>query len=199
MGAAAASLALLAGATGATTASAATTSPTFTCNATILRILGIDPSSLLGLTDSCTSAHGGIDLPLAAGNRIFVLHGLTNNVGGIGSSESAVLDLAVVSSNALPVSLLRSSAYVTCRAGKPSVSGGSSTIAGGTSFVTAPVSVSQPLSIGSVIFVNETVADETGITQRALRVATPLGDVVLAEARAGVRGNPCRKAHRRRG
>jgi hypothetical protein len=178
--------------------SSAATSGQLNCNANVLTILGINLAQVLGGSDPCTEATSGIDLPLSAGNRIYILRGATTVDTGSGSSQAAVLDLSLLSSSLLPIAVLRSSAYVTCAGGKPSMYGGSNIIEGGQTLVTGPITAPAPLAIGSIIFVNETVADETGITQRAVRVSTPVGDVVLAEAHAGSTGNPCRSLHRHR-
>jgi hypothetical protein len=178
--------------------SSAATSGQLTCNASALTILGINLSQLLGTNEPCSEAVGGIDLPLSAGNKIYILRGATTVSTGTGSSQAAVLDLSLLSSSLLPVAVLRSSAYVTCNAGKLQVNAGSNILEGGQTLVTGPITAPKPIAIGSLIFINETVADATGITQRALRVSTPAGDIVLAEARAGSTGNPCTKLRHRR-
>ncbi len=168
------------------------------CGATTLELLGINPGELVG--DPCRPASSGLEIPLGGGNHVYVLRGTLEGTsapaGAGGTSDASLLDLRLLSDE-LPVQLLRSSVYVSCQAGKPAVSGGSSTVSGLDAPMLSPVRIDEPLSIGSLIFVNERVATATGMTTRAVRVATPAGDVILSEASGGYSGNPCKKKRRR--
>ena len=88
--------------------------------------------------------------------------------------------------------LLGSDAYVTCSGGKPVVVGGSE-LAGiqATSLATPPTGLQQHVNLGGVVFLNEVVHGTNSATYRALRIATPFGDIVAGESQAGFTGNPC--------
>jgi hypothetical protein len=90
------------------------------------------------------------------------------------------------------VRVLPSDANVSCVNGKPTVVGGSSIVGTeATSELTTPDALRTPVTVPGLVYVNETDKGQHETTYRALRVATPGGDVVAGESTAGYTGNPC--------
>ena len=184
----------------ASSASAATHVDRLNCNTSVLSLLGLDLSELIG--DPCDAAETGIALPLDGDAHIYVLRGFTGIVPGLtgpqgANSAATLLDLRLLS-HIVPIRVLDSSAYVTCRARLPELTAGSQLIGGIDVPLLSNFEIDEPLNVGDVIFVNETVSSATQITQRALRIATPAGDVILSEATAGFTKNPCKRVRKTR-
>ena len=119
------------------------------------------------------------------------------------SAESgvAVVDIAIPGAPPIRAEILTANAMASCETGTnpPTLTSGS-TVArlfiNGTeplAPVTNPLNGAQTVPLGPLgnIFLNQTTKTPNSITQRALVVDTILGDVIVAEAIADFRGNPC--------
>ncbi|HEV2778292.1 MAG TPA: Calx-beta domain-containing protein [Actinophytocola sp.] len=97
----------------------------------------------------------------------------------------------------IEIGMIGSTATAECVAGPAGLAprlSGSSTIAtlkiNGVAVPVGSAPLRIPLVIGS-LELNTTVTTPTSITQRAFALTTVLGGVIIGEARAGLRGNPC--------
>jgi hypothetical protein len=121
------------------------------------------------------------------------------------SAESgvAVIDIAPLAPGipAIRAEVLTATATATCNNGtNPPTFGSGSTVArlfvNGTEplgAVTNPLNGAQTIPLGPAgnIFLNQTTTTPNSVTRRALVVDTIVGDVIVAEAIADFRGNPC--------
>lgn len=125
------------------------------------------------------------------------LAGTSPKAGDSGRADAEVTRVKLqVGALVIGASAARSDAKVTCdAAGRPAYSGSSSveklTING------LPYAIAigaKPVTInlaGAVLRLNHESRTGGEIVRRAIWLSTPLGDVTLAEARAGVQGDPC--------
>jgi hypothetical protein len=163
-----------------------------TCRASALRIGNFEPSVANSAGAPCTSGQGST--PVKYGFDTGTLLRSITQAGGRSGSASA--DVARLEDDGLmgpaALRLLGSDAYVACQGGKPVVVGGSEPAGiDATSLAQTPSGLQQSANIGGVIFLNEVVQGNHSSTFRALRVATPAGDIVAGESQAGYTGNPC--------
>jgi hypothetical protein len=163
-----------------------------TCRASALRIGSFEPSVANSAGAPCASAQGST--PVKSGfDTGTLLRSVTQSGGHSGSASADVARLeddGLVAPAALRV--FGSDAYVSCRGGNPVVVGGSEPVGvDATSLAQTPSGLQQSQNVGGVIFLNEVAQGDHSSTFRALRVATPAGDIVAGESQAGYSGNPC--------
>lgn len=117
---------------------------------------------------------------------------------GVAGAEATRVKLQV-GTVTIGASVARADAKVACDAsGRPAYSGSSSVerlTINGLPYASAGVTGSRPVSItvlpGIVLRLNHETRAGGEIVRRAIWLSTPLGDVTVAEARAGVQGEPC--------
>ncbi len=191
----------------ATSASAAS-GDHFTCRASALRVtalpplLNAEPKVANSAADPCTSDHpaptASVLLPplLTTG----VVSASTTSTVSSASATGQVANAALFGPLGLTADVATASALYACSAGTPTPQSSSSVVnlrLGGTP-ITVSGTYSLPLLIGGVATVqlNETIPTGSSVTRRAVDI-TVLGGVddgvhiVLAEATAGISGNPC--------
>jgi hypothetical protein len=162
------------------------------CRASALRFGTFEPSVANAAGAPCTSAQGST--PVKYGFDTGTLLRSVTTPGGHSGSASA--DVARLEDDGLvgpaALRLLGSDAYVSCQGGKPVVVGGSEPAGiDATSLAQTPAGLQKSVNVGGVVFPNEAVVGDHSSTFRALRIATPAGDVVAGESQAGYSGNPC--------
>jgi len=199
-------------------ASAAPEDP-FTCRASAVRVDPdgplnplpvIEPIVANGQNNPCVAQNSGVlndfAIPGGLGNASVLFAQTATGAGSQAQAGVADVTITVPGAPVIRAEVLTSQANAgACTTGDPTPPAltGSSTIAkltvGGT--VIEPIKGPQqpiPLGPAGTLFLNQTTtsastpggANDT-ITQRALFLDTPLVDVVIAEAIADFRGNPC--------
>lgn len=177
---------------GPSPAAAQTPTGSFTCRASAVNLLGLEPVvANLGDAPCADDSRGlGLPLPSLAVQAVSAVTQVAPGGGGVTSRAQLVgLDLALLG---LHADLIQAEATVTCEAGRPLLSGTSTT--GGLTVNGSPVSSTDPVDIPlplGTLHLNHTVTDGASLTRRAVWLETALSSVVLGEARAGFTANPC--------
>ncbi len=185
----------------------AATGDHFTCRASALRVTALPPLSNAEPevanpgNDPCASAHAqtaSVSIPTLLSTG--VASASTTSTVSSGSATGQVANAALFGPLGLTADVAKASAQYACSAGTPTPQSSSSVVnlrLGGTP-ITVSGTYSLPLLTGGVATVqlNETIATGSSVTRRAVDI-TVLGGVdngahiVLAEATAGLSGNPC--------
>jgi len=185
----------------------------FSCRASAARIAltgapTIEPFVANAAEKPCRSDHAGVLAPTTVGPlRVDAVTATTTQkpatlgaaplVNGDHATSSTsltnpTLGLAELSVHA---SLLSADASYTCEAGRalPSSSGSVVGLTINGNAVTVPPGVNQTVSLGPLgtLTLNQVIVGRGTITRRAISLSSPLGSVVLGEARVDVSGNPC--------
>lgn len=163
-----------------------------TCSATALRVGSVSTPTANAAGDPCRTAASGTKKGFGAYDSLRVLGGATTATDNSGSASADILRIDDATSGLTSVRVLPSDANVSCVNGKPTVVGGSSIVATeATSELTTPDALRTPVTVPGLVYVNEADQGRHETTYRALRIATPDGDVVAGESTAGYTGNPC--------
>jgi hypothetical protein len=173
---------------------------TFSCTASALRVTllasTIEPLVANPADAPCADDSKGLVGPVTVGPIMIdgIASASSATTPGGGHADSSVTKIQVGPGVAADV--LTSSADVSCKDGQPSFSSAGEVVnvrIGGT-VIAIPADQSAVtldiLGIGT-LYLNEVVTTSTSITRRALRLNTALLDVVIAESKADVEGNPC--------
>ncbi len=165
---------------------------TVSCRASALRIGSIEPSVANAAGTPCRTASGVQQTRWSQFDTGGILRSQTtvSPTGGTGLRRRR--PAPIPASRARRTSPAGSDAYVSCQGGKPVVVGAASDRGRRRQLGAAAGERQQtPLNVGNVVFLNESVSDAHSGTFRALRVATPAGDIVAGESQASFTGNPC--------
>ena len=182
---------------------------TFTCRASLVRVVGEGPLAPLGTIEPvvaneqnnpCTTENAGLlnnlELPADLG-VVSLLYARTNNQSGQrGTAAAGVADVLLTVPNlpVIRVEVLTAEAAATCTNGQPGFTSRSRVVGlniGGTDIAIPPGHTDIPLGPLGMLHLNETITGDNSITQRALWLDTTVADVIIAEAIADYRGNPC--------
>ena len=180
---------------------------TFSCRASAIRVESPEGAVLLEPVvandqgSPCATDNAGLILPLGLPNGLgsaSVLTASTTTAGGAGA-ESGVTEVTLTLGNGIPAitaTVLTAEASGACTNGAPALSSSSKVVSltiGGDSVDIPPdqSAVDVPLGDLGSIHLNQTVASENEVVQRALVVDTILARIVIAEAIADVEGDPC--------
>ena len=170
----------------------------FGCTASALTLLGARPAVANPRVTPCadddrTAATVRLGLGLLtieAGGlsaRTDLAPGGVSATGALATTRVRTLGLTI------EVTTLTATATATCVGGRPAFDGSSEIAALTVNGVRIPIGsqpVTVPLLVGS-LSLNKTVLSADGVTQQAFALHTLLGDVVIGEATASTRGNPC--------
>jgi hypothetical protein len=186
-------------------------SGTFTCRASALRLLGIEPVIANNPNAPCKDNSASLlNLPAIGGLTAQVAGAATNQtpdapattppvIGDRAEADANVSTVVIpVAGKIVKANVLTTHAEARCTSAGTPVLSGSGNIAGLTINGT-PVAVSATGSANinlllGVLHINSTVKTATTVTQRGIWFESALlgiGDIVVSEARAGFTGNPC--------
>lgn len=169
----------------------------FACRASALTLLTNEPVVANGAAAPCAGQSreqlglplGGPPLPVFA--RVL---GADTVMASDGRSASAHAEVAKLSIGAITAAGLVADAQASCRPNEGTSTSASSSLAelrvNGVPVAVGAAPLSIPLGVGT-LHLNYTSQENGRVVRRALWLDTPSGDVVAAEAIAGVRGQPC--------
>jgi hypothetical protein len=174
----------------------------FSCTASVLRVnlLGstIEPLVANAADKPCVDDSSGLVGPIAVG-PLSINGLLTASTKASGHAEASILR-AVVGVGALvpaiSADVLTSSTDVSCKNGQPSFSSSGDVVKVRIGSLVIQVPANQGAVVLNIplvgtLYLNQVVTTPTSITRRALYLHTLIADVVIAESKSDVSGNPC--------
>lgn len=181
---------------------------TFSCTASALRVTTAPLFLLPGSTiepivanpkdEPCVDDSTGLVGPIVAGRVTIngVAIARTDATPAGGHAESYVTNASVALGPGITGEVLSSSTDVSCVNGQPSFSSSGEVVnvAVGGTVVQIPANqgtVTIDIPLVGTLYLNQVVTTPTSITRRALFLDTALVDVVIAESKSNVEGNPC--------
>ena len=165
----------------------------FACRASAVDLLGVEPVVANPGGGPCpTETRSVLDAPVgslavrAATTRTSPLPG-----GGGATSRAQVIGIDLASFG-IRADVVEAEATVACEGDRPRLVGTSRVVGltvNGRTLASAEAAI-IPLPVGT-LHLNESVLEGDALSRRALCLETPLGSVVLGEARVGFAGSPC--------
>lgn len=185
----------------------------FSCRASALRVVAgttIEPVVANAPDSPCAPASDSIVNTTTAGPVTVdvALAATDQKPANLASAPAAEGDNATAGSSvsnpvialpglAISASVLTATAAYTCTNGQPVPSGSTvvtNLTVNGTTIPVLGGPQTVPLGPLGNLFLNQTVQEPNRITTRALNLDTPVVDIVIAEAIADIKGNPCAKS-----